>query len=232
MIAVLWFGSEEYVMDVLISTVGMSLISQLVGHAGPLTHTDGDIIIRYQYAQDVLPDLDDILTRAATHLRRHPHLVLRMAELHAIRTYVHRMTGRTQLILPNTDYIVLAPNTAIGRFCADHLKSVICAHIVNAYVTIVYIESVNPHNFDTLQSTWDALRTALDTIHKRYKSDVVYNVTGDYVLFSGLIHAYVSRLGARIIYACDADSPLVIVDANPSGTPADISFYQSDATAV
>lgn len=219
-------------MDVLISTVGMSLITQLVGHTGPLSHADGDIIMRHQYAQGALPDLDDILTRATSYLRRHPQLVLHMAELHAIRTYVHRMTGRTQLILPNTDYIVLAPNTAIGRFCAEHLKSVICAQIADAYVTIVYIEGVNPHDLGALDSVWEALRTALDTIHKRYKSDVVYNVTGDYVLFSGLIHAYVSRLGARIIYACDADSPLVIVDANPSGTPADISFYQSDTTTV
>lgn len=219
-------------MDVLISTVGMSLLSQLYGHNGPLTHADGDTIMRHQYASDALPELDDVLVRAADYIRRHPHRVMRMAELHAIRTYVHRMTGRTQLILPNTDYIVLAPKTAIGRFCAEYLKSVLCAQIADADVTVVYVDGLNPHDLGACDSGWEALRAALDTIHKRYKSDVVYNVTGDYMLFSGLIHAYVSHLGARVIYVCDVDAPLVIVDVNPSGTPTDISFYQGESPAV
>lgn len=219
-------------MDVLISTVGISLVTNLIHPNGPLTADDGDVLIQHKYAKVASKVIDDILVRVATYLRRNPDVCHSTDELIAVRKYVQRMTRRTHIILPHTDYILLAPNTVLGRFCAEQLKSVICTNIVDAYVTIIYIEGLQLHDSRSLDHGWENLRNALDHIYHRYKSDVVYNVTGDFILFSGLIYGYATNRGARIIYTFDSHSPLVIIDVNPTGTPTDILFYQDVPTVV
>ncbi len=218
-------------MDVLIITVGMSLLTQLITTDGPLTAHDSEVLVQHQYASVSNPTLDDVLMRARTYFSLNPSAVAHANELIAVRKYAHRMTGHAQLVLPHTDYVLVVPNTLIGRFCAEHLKSALCAHVVDAYVTILHIEGLQRNDCELLDHGWERLRDALDHIHRHYKSDVIYNITGDFALFAGLIHGYVSNRGVRIMYTFHAHAPLVLIDVNPTGAPADISFYQ-DADAV
>lgn len=215
-------------MDVLISTVGTSLIDILMRQQDGFAALDDDVVTRYLYDVVASSELEARLIDMATYLRKHPELVWQTDELTTVRKYVHRMTGNAHIILPKTDYILLATNTVIGHFCAEQLKSVVCAHMADAYVSIVYIDDLHTHTVDTLHTAWAHMRDALDQVNRRYKSDVIYNVTGDYSLFAGFIHAYATHQGARIIYAHHPSAPLIIIDADPSGTPADMTFYYAD----
>lgn len=218
-------------MDVLITTVGVSLIMHALQHAQQFTPEDVACINAHINDEVACDELTAVLMRIASHVRRHPDVLMHTREVQSLRMYVERMTRHVGIILPKTDYILLSKNTVCGRFCAEQLKSALCAHMIDIEVCVMFIHGMHLHTTDALSQARDALCNTLDHIHRHYKSDVIYNVSGEFALFAGFIYSYTSKRGARIIYTFDDHSPLVISDVPATGVIADISFYQ-DVSSV
>lgn len=157
-------------------------------------------------------------------------LIPQAHELIATRKYVHRMTGHNTRCLPHTDYVLLALDTVVGRFCAERIKTAIDAVVTDVDVSIRYLPDLRPLDIEGLHHGWEHLCITLDAIHRHYKSDVIYNITGEFSAFAGLMHGYATRIGTRMIYTFNPHAPLVIIDVSPHGSPADVTFYQDNAS--
>lgn len=214
-------------MDVLISTVGTSLLTYVMQHDATLTVADDEVFHCNAYKSVAPPELDAVLQYIARVVHQHPDMVFHTDEVQSIRKYVQRTTGHQQIILPNTDYILVVPNTAVGLFCAECIKSALCAHDEHLHVVIVPLTGLISNAVECLEEGWNALRTTIDCIRHHYKSDVIYNVSGDYTRFAGLFHAYATQRGGRIIYAIGDDAALCIIDVHPTGHCADVSFFET-----
>lgn len=219
-------------MDVLIATVGVSLIMHILHCTSRFTPEDVAFLNAHINDEVASDELTALLLRISAYVRRHPDVLMHTCEVQTLCKYVERMTRRAGMILPKTDYILLSKNTVCGRFCAEQLKSALCARMTDTEVSVVFIHGMHLHTADALSQARDALCNTLDHIHRRYKSDVIYNVSGDFALFAGFIYGYTSKRGARIIYTIDAHSPLMIIDMPATGATADMSFYQGVASVT
>jgi len=214
-------------MDALVSTVGTSLLTNCMRTATDVfSATDNALIMSNFNAVQSIPELDELLGRVQAYLMVNPAAYINTAELNTIRKYAHRMTGTASVKVPDTDYVFLATHTVLGSFCAGQLTQYVRTEVVDIDVIVKHIDQFQVDATDALDTGWRNLCELLDDIHRTYRADVLYNVTGGYKLLTGLTQSYASNRGSRVMYTFEGDSPLVIIDVNATGVHPEITFYQ------
>jgi len=214
-------------MDALVSTVGTSLLTNCINTAPDVfTPADNALIKANFNAVQSTPALNELLGRVQAYLAVNSAAYINTAELNTIRKYAHRMTGTASVKVPDTDYVFLATHTVLGLFCANQLAEYVRTEVVDMDVNVKHINQFQVDATDALDTGWRNLCELLDNIHRTYRADVLYNVTGGYKLLTGLTQSYASNRGSRVMYTFEGDSPLVIIDVNASGIHPEITFYQ------
>jgi CRISPR/Cas system-associated protein Csm6 len=189
--------------------------------------------------------VQDLLRRCNDSIRANPQLVMSAAEIATLSLYAQNI-AKTELLIPNTRYIFLVTDTAIGRFCGDVIAQFM-QYRYNANVTVHIIPGLQTDDVTRLDEALQHLQTILDDLRLQfginppwqrflgwlhtaptYQPRMVLNITGGFKVVSSWLQSYATIHGLHCMYKFEVtkrDTLIMLRTNQPNTTPRIEYFY-------
>lgn len=226
--------------QVIVSSVGTSVLSKL------LHPTEQQMLVDAASDNDLLrkPYVQTLLDRCHATIQMNPQLVMDSAELATLSLYA-RNVAKTEFLLPNTKYVFLVTDTAVGRVCGEIITQFVRfrygapadSYVIGGLQT-QHIDALDT-GFQQLEATLDKLRMQAGVVppwHRlmswlnassSYQPRMVLNITGGFKVVSGWLQSYATIHGLHCMYTYEANRNTLIMlrTTNPNTMPRIEHYY-------
>jgi CRISPR/Cas system-associated protein Csm6 len=223
--------------QIIVSSVGSSVLTKL------LSKEEQDYLMQVSNQQYADAHVQQLLADCYDLFKKEPNRVLECAELSTLSLYARNVAG-VELLLPNTTYMFLVTDTAVGRFCADVIREFMQFRY-RITVDIYVIPGLQVEDLSTLDSALHELERQLDGVCRNYgivpiwqrvrlwlnvsagqSPRMILNITGGFKVVSSWLQAYATMHGITTIYKYESRRATLVVlrNQNPNTMPV-IEYY-------
>lgn len=229
--------TQPTTQQIVVSSVGTSLLTKL------LSREEQNYLMQVSNQQYADPQVQQLLKDCYALFKSEPNRVMECAELSTLSLYARKMAG-AELILPNTTYMFLVTDTAVGRFCADVIKEFLLFRY-RIHVDIYVIPGLQVEDVTTLDGALHELERRLDGLCRAYgivpiwqrvrawlhvsagqSPRMVLNITGGFKVVSSWLQTYATIHGITTIYKYESQRAALVVLRNhqPNVLPV-VEYY-------
>jgi putative CRISPR-associated protein (TIGR02619 family) len=223
--------------NIIVTSTGTSVLTKL------LSKEEQDYLMQVSNQQYADARVQQLLRDCYELFKREPNRVMECAELATLSLYAQNVAS-VELILPNTTYLFLVTDTAVGRFCADVIKEFLLFRY-RIDIEIYIVPGLQVEDVTTLDSALHELQQRLDGLCRAYgivpvwqrmrswlnvsagqTPRMILNITGGFKVVSSWLQAYATLNGITTIYKYESRrSALVVLRNKLSNTMPVIEYY-------
>lgn len=223
--------------QIIVSSVGTSVLTKL------LSQEEQKYLMHVSNQQYADPQVQQLLKDCYKLFKAEPNRVMECAEMSTLSLYARNVAG-VELILPNTAYMFLVTDTAVGQFCADVIKEFLLFRY-RITVDIYVIPGLQVEDVTTLDSALHELERRLDGLCRAYgivpiwqrmrawlnvsagqSPRMILNITGGFKVVSSWLQSYATLHGITTIYRFESTRAALVVLRNrqPNVLPV-VEYY-------